>query len=69
MSVHGQTMVRRKGVVFLLCWHLYSASIEAGFEVLTAVSRKIAVFWIVARCSLVELLPDYTALQPNRSLQ
>jgi hypothetical protein len=29
-----------------------------GFEVLTAVSTKMAVFWVVA--------PDYTALQPRR---
>jgi hypothetical protein len=28
---------------------------EVGFEVLTAVSMKIAVFWIVAPCSLVEV--------------
>jgi hypothetical protein len=33
-----------------------------GFEVLTAVSTKMAVFWVVAPCSLVE----YTALQPRR---
>jgi hypothetical protein len=26
-----------------------------GFEVLTAVSMKMAVFWIVAPCSLVEV--------------
>jgi hypothetical protein len=26
-----------------------------GFEVLTAVSLKIAVFWVVAPCSLVEV--------------
>jgi hypothetical protein len=26
-----------------------------GFEVLTAVSMKIAVFWVVAPCSLVEI--------------
>jgi hypothetical protein len=31
-----------------------------GFEVLMAVSMKIAVFWVVA------LLPDYTVLQPRR---
>jgi hypothetical protein len=36
---------------------------EVGFEVLTAVSMKIAVFWVVAPCSLVE---DYTVLQPRR---
>jgi hypothetical protein len=27
---------------------------EVGFEVLTAVSTKMAVFWVVAPCSLVE---------------
>jgi hypothetical protein len=26
-----------------------------GFEVLTAVSKKMAVFWVVASCSLVEV--------------
>jgi hypothetical protein len=31
---------------------------KVGFEVLTAVSMKIAVFWVVA--------PDYTVLQPRR---
>jgi hypothetical protein len=30
-------------------------SIYVGFEVLTAVSTKIAVVWIVAPCSLVEV--------------
>jgi hypothetical protein len=28
---------------------------QVGFEVLTAVSMKIAVFWVVAPCSLVEV--------------
>jgi hypothetical protein len=28
---------------------------NVGFEVLTAVSMKIAVFWVVAPCSLVEV--------------
>jgi hypothetical protein len=48
-----------------------------GFEVLTAVSMKIAVFWVVAPCSAIDggskdlwnvgkLLPDYTVLQPRR---
>jgi hypothetical protein len=32
----------------------------AGFEVLTAVSMKMAVFWVVAPCSLVEV---YTTFQ------
>jgi hypothetical protein len=46
---------------------------KVGFEVLTAVSMKMAVFWVVAPCSLVEdlwnvgkLLPDYRVLQPRR---
>jgi hypothetical protein len=34
-----------------------------GFEVLMAASMKMAVFWVVASCSL---LPDYMALQPRR---
>jgi hypothetical protein len=29
--------------------------IAVGFEVLTAVSMKMAVFWVVAPCSLVEV--------------
>jgi hypothetical protein len=28
---------------------------QVGFEVLTAVSTKMAVFWVVAPCSLVEI--------------
>jgi hypothetical protein len=28
---------------------------RVGFEVLAAVSTKMAVFWVVARCSLVEV--------------
>jgi hypothetical protein len=31
------------------------SSINVGFEVFTAVSMKIAVFWVVAPCSLVEV--------------
>jgi hypothetical protein len=29
--------------------------VPCGFEVLTAVSMKISVFWVVAPCSLVEV--------------
>jgi hypothetical protein len=44
------------------------------FEVLTAASMQMAVVWVVAPCSLVEVyqnslittLPDYTAQQPRR---
>jgi hypothetical protein len=32
----------------------------AGFEVLTAVSTKMAVFWVVAPCSLVEVYQRFT---------
>jgi hypothetical protein len=36
--------------------HLFRNYIyEIGFEVLTAVSTKMAVFWVVAPCSLVEV--------------
>jgi hypothetical protein len=28
---------------------------DVGFEVLTAMSTKMAVFWVVAPCSLVEI--------------
>jgi hypothetical protein len=31
------------------------STIQVGFEVLTAVSTKMAVFWVVAPCSLVEV--------------
>jgi hypothetical protein len=31
-----------------------------GFEVLTAVSTKMAVFWVVAPCSLVEVYQRFT---------
>jgi hypothetical protein len=36
--------------------------IKVVFEVLTAVSTKMAVFWVVMPCSLVEdkLIQDYT---------
>jgi hypothetical protein len=36
---------------------------QVRFEVLTAASTKMAVFWVVA---LLELTPVYTALQPRR---
>jgi hypothetical protein len=41
-----------------------------GFEVLTAVSMKIAVFWVVAPCSLVEVYqrfrdPCYLHYRPD----
>jgi hypothetical protein len=60
-------------ITFMLLWILKVHNL-VGFEVLTAVSTKIAVFWVVAPCSLVEvylwsvskLLPDYIVLQPRR---
>jgi hypothetical protein len=33
----------------------WNYTVSVGFEVLTAVSKKIAVFWVVAPCSLVEV--------------
>jgi hypothetical protein len=39
-----------------------------GFEVLTAVSMKIAVFWLVAPCSLVEVYQRFRgpiAIRPD----
>jgi hypothetical protein len=36
-------------------WTYRSADRTLGFEVLTAVSTKMAVFWVVAPCSLVEV--------------
>jgi hypothetical protein len=35
---------------------------NVGFEVLTAVSMKIAVFWVVAPCSLVEVYQRFRAI-------
>jgi hypothetical protein len=35
---------------------------SVGFEVLTAVSTKMAVFWVVASCSLVEVYQRFSAL-------
>jgi hypothetical protein len=57
------------------CGNLRSYKMDTnyvGFEVLTAANMKMAVFWVVASCSLVEvyivtkLLPHYTVLQPRR---
>jgi hypothetical protein len=36
-------------------WNEDIIQILVGFEVLTAVSMKMAVFWVVAPCSLVEV--------------
>jgi hypothetical protein len=46
----------------------YMKVLDARFEVFTAVSMKISVFWVVALCSLVDvnLRPDCTAQQPRR---
>jgi hypothetical protein len=49
--------------LLLLPLQLISSSHETKF------TTKVAVFWVVAPCSLAEvgkLLPDYTALQPRR---
>jgi hypothetical protein len=32
---------------------------QVGFEVLTAMSTKMAVFWVVAPCCLVDILPTF----------
>jgi hypothetical protein len=44
---------------------------EVGFEVITAASVKMAIFWVVALCAcclwnIGKFLPDYTVLQPRR---
>jgi hypothetical protein len=36
-----------------------------GFEVLTAVSTKMAVFWVVAPCCLVEVYQRFSTHRPN----
>jgi hypothetical protein len=38
-----------------------------GFEVLTAVSMKMAVFWVVAPCSLVEIYQTTRRYNPEDS--
>jgi hypothetical protein len=40
-------------------------TVRLGFEVLTAVSMKIAVFWVVAPCSLVEVYQRYNPEDSN----
>jgi hypothetical protein len=41
----------------VICLHKLPSQFiyQLGFEVLTAVSTKMAVFWVVAPCSLVEV--------------
>jgi hypothetical protein len=41
---------------------LLTSSNWVGFEVLTAVSTKMAVFWVVALCSLVEVYKSFGGL-------
>jgi hypothetical protein len=41
-------------------------SVFVGFEVLTAVNMKIAVFWVVAPCSLVEVYQRFRGDQGHR---
>jgi hypothetical protein len=52
-----QTFSARGTFVFaqIRLQHLYKSTDWLGFEVLTAVSTKMAVFWVVAPCSLVEV--------------
>jgi hypothetical protein len=40
--------------------------IRVGFEVLTAVSMKIAVFWVVAPCSMVDVYLEVNFYQTTR---
>jgi hypothetical protein len=42
---------------------------HVGFEVLTAVSMKIAVFWVVAPCSLVEVYQHFNQRVATGSVQ
>jgi hypothetical protein len=56
---HKQTFLPHYVIISASLWKI------VGFEVLTVVGTKMAVFWVVASCSLVEL-PDYMALQPRR---
>jgi hypothetical protein len=43
-------------------WHF-----KVGFEILTAVSMKMAVFWVVAPCSLVEVYQITWSYNPEDS--
>jgi hypothetical protein len=45
----------------LYYWDLFLDHRPYGFEVLTAVSMKIAVFWVVAPCSLVEVYQRFSS--------
>jgi hypothetical protein len=36
-------------------WHITNIKLYVGFEVLKAVITKMAVFWVIAPCSLVEV--------------
>jgi hypothetical protein len=40
---------------FIMEFSTVDTKIMVGFEVLTVVSTKMAVFWIIAPCSLVEV--------------
>jgi hypothetical protein len=48
-------MRQQERMLFIDCFLVVNFVWEVGFEVLTAVSMKIAVFWVVAPCSLVEV--------------
>jgi hypothetical protein len=52
-----------------VCFFNYrvTAKFQVGFEVLTAVSTKMAVFWVVAPCSLIEVYQRYRGLCDDSS--
>jgi hypothetical protein len=53
--------LRLSGTVFE---HGNLSFVKVGFEVLTAVSTKMAVFWVVAPCSLVEVYQRFRGPSP-----
>jgi hypothetical protein len=56
-TTHSQDEIL--GVISIEVWSKYSSYL-VRFEVLTAVSMKMAVFWAVAPCSLVEVYRRFT---------
>jgi hypothetical protein len=54
-----------KSITLTLSVQQFWSHLYVGFEVLTVVGTKMAVFWFVALC---KFLADYMALQPRRQL-
>jgi hypothetical protein len=59
-SIKGRAFLDQLNDYLLL--KINSAPWQVGFEVLTAVRSKMAVFWVVAPCSLVEVYQRFIGL-------